>query len=294
MPLTPTPAALNENATQQFAASGLDQFGVALTSQPTFTWSKSGVGSVNSTGLYTAPGSAGTSTVTATSGSVAGNAAVTVSNAAPTVATAAAASPSTVTGTTTALSALGADDGGESNLTYTWAVTSYPSGATAPTYSANGTNASKNTTAAFSAAGAYTFVVSITDSGSMGTTSSVNVTVSQTLTSISVTPGTATLGSAGTQQFAASALDQFGNALTSQPTFTWTESGIGSVNSTGLYTAPASTGSATVTATSGSISNNASVTVAGPSVASAASASTSDGVNIDLAPSAPIPTANRP
>ena len=40
----------------------------------------------------------------------------------PTVATAAAASPSTVTGTTTALSVLGADDGGEANLKYTWTV----------------------------------------------------------------------------------------------------------------------------------------------------------------------------
>ena len=41
-------------------------------------------------------------------------------NAAPTIATAASASPSTVTGTTTTLSVLGADDGGESGLTYSW------------------------------------------------------------------------------------------------------------------------------------------------------------------------------
>src|SRR5207249_7226272 len=45
----------------------------------------------------------------------------------PTIATAAAASPNPVTtGTTTDLSVLGADDAGEANLTYTWAVTAGP------------------------------------------------------------------------------------------------------------------------------------------------------------------------
>src|SRR5262249_3157154 len=44
----------------------------------------------------------------------------------PTVATAAAATPNPVTGTTTNLSVLGADDGGEANLRYTWAVSSGP------------------------------------------------------------------------------------------------------------------------------------------------------------------------
>ena len=75
---------------------------------------------------------------------------ITVSDAAPTVAIAAAATPATIAGTTTALSVLGADDGGESNLTYTWAVTAKPGGATNPTFSANGTNGSKAATATFS------------------------------------------------------------------------------------------------------------------------------------------------
>jgi uncharacterized lipoprotein NlpE involved in copper resistance len=275
--LSPTSANLNENGTQQFTATALDQFGNALATQPTFTWSNTGAGSVNSTGLYTAPAAAGSATVTATSGSVSGNASVAVTNAAPTVATPASASPTTVTGTTTNLSVLGADDGGESNLTYTWAATTYPSGATPPTYSANGTNAAKNTTATFSAAGAYTFVATITDSGGRGITSTVNVTVSQTLTSISVTPGTATLSSDSTQQFAATALDQFGTALATEPSFTWSNTGSGTVSSSGLYTAPASAGSATVTASSGGISAHASVTVSspGPGVATPASASPS-------------------
>src|SRR5947199_1936996 len=60
----------------------------------------------------------------------------------PTIATAAAASPNPVTtGTTTDLSVLGADDAGEANLTYTWAVTTGPPGTT---FRPNRTNAAKH------------------------------------------------------------------------------------------------------------------------------------------------------
>ena len=129
------------------------------------------------------------------------------------MATAASATPNPVTGTTTVLSALGADvDTGEASLTYTWTATTVPSGATAPTFSVNGTNAAKSTTATFSKAGSYTFQVTITDPGSLSVTSSVDVTVNQTLTTIVVSPASVTLNTGATQQFTASAKDQFGNA----------------------------------------------------------------------------------
>ena len=138
---------------------------------------------------------------------------VTITDAAPTVASPAAAVPSTVTGTTTSLSVLGADadGGGEPNLTYTWVATVLPNGASPPTFSVNGSNAAQNTTATFSQAGSYQFTVTITDLGGLSITSSVTVTVNQTLTSISNTgqPPEAT----------ALALDQFGNPLASQPDF---------------------------------------------------------------------------
>src|SRR5688572_24905879 len=138
---------MNLGAKQQFTAAGNDQFGQELAVQPAFTWSKlAGVGSVDAAGLYSAGASAGTATVRATSGAVSGDASITVTNAPPTVATPAAAAPSPVTGTSTGLSVLGADDGGETNLTYTWAVTSKPAGAADPTYNANGTNAAKSAT----------------------------------------------------------------------------------------------------------------------------------------------------
>jgi hypothetical protein len=92
-----------------------------------------------------------------------------------------------------------------------------PSGATPPTYSVNGTNAAQNITATFYAAGSYTFQVTITDSGGLTATSSVTVTVNQTLTSIAVTPGSTSLADGGSQQFTATAKDQFGKAMSTQP-----------------------------------------------------------------------------
>src|SRR5262249_7996212 len=71
------------------------------------------------------------------------------------------ASPATVvssTTTTATLAVLGADAGGEASLTYTWSVTSAPTGAAAPTFSVNGTNAAKNTTVTFTTNGTYTLL----------------------------------------------------------------------------------------------------------------------------------------
>jgi hypothetical protein len=180
----------------------------------------------------------------------------------PTVATPAAASPSTVTGKTTALSVLGADDGGEANLTYTWVMTSGPAGAS-PTFSANGTNAAKNSTVTFNRAGGYVFQVTITDAGGLTATSSVSVTVLQTLTTIKLTPSSATVRRGGQVQFGATAYDQFALALNSQPTFTWQiVSGPGSITGNGLYTAASNkTGKATVQASAGGVSGRATVTI---------------------------------
>ena len=275
--LTPSSANLNENGTQQFSATAYDQFGNAMSVQPTFAWSISaGVGGVNSSGLYTAPGSAGSATVRATSGSVHADASVTVNDAAPTVATPASASPNPVTGTTTSLSVLGADDGGEANLTYTWATIGTPPASVS--FSANGTNAAKNSTATFTKAGTYNFQVTITDPEGLSVTSSVTVTVNQNLTSITVSPASATLNENGTQPFSATAYDQFANAMSTQPGFIWLiAAGSGSVDGSGIYTAPGTAGSATVRATSGAVHADALVTVnnAAPTVATPASANPS-------------------
>jgi alpha-L-arabinofuranosidase len=179
---------------------------------------------------------------------------------APTVATAAAATPNPVTGRTTNLSVLGADTAGEGTLTYTWSA----KGPAGVGFSSNGTNAAKNTTATFTAAGTYTFTVTIENQFNQTVTSTVTVVVNQTLTSIAVAPTTASIFDGQTSQFTATALDQFGMALLTQPVFTWTlnAGAAGSLSQTGLYTAPA-TGPAAVavSAYSGTVSGSAAVTV---------------------------------
>src|SRR5206468_1455438 len=95
-------------------------------------------------------------------------------NQAPTVASAASASPNPVTGLTTTLSVLGADDGGAANLSAFWTA----SGPVPVTDSADGINAARTTTARFTQAGTYNFLVSITDAGGLSVTSSVSVIVS--------------------------------------------------------------------------------------------------------------------
>ena len=261
--VSPASATIAPSASQQFTATARDQFGVTLTSQPSFTWSVPTPGTIGATGLYTAASTAGGPyTVSAQSGSVGGTASVSVAtaNAAPTIATAAAASPSPVTGASTQLSVLGADDNGEASLVYTWATTGSPPAAA--TFSANGTNAAKASTATFTKAGTYAFQVTVKDQGNLTVTSSVNVTVNQTLTSIVVSPSSATIATSATQQFSASGRDQFATALTTQPSFTWTVSGGGTISSGGLFTAGTTAGGPfTVTAQSGSISGTAGVTV---------------------------------
>jgi hypothetical protein len=183
---------------------------------------------------------------------------VTSANTAPTVVEPAAALPDPVTGTTTNLSVSADDDGGVENLTYTWSAT----GPAPVSYSVNGTNEADNTVATFSQAGNYEFLVTITDRSGLTATSSVSVTVDQTLTSITVAPAGVTLNENQTQQFKATGYDQFVVALSAQPGFIWNKaSGVGSISASGLYTAPAATGSASITATSGSVVGSAEVTV---------------------------------
>jgi subtilase family serine protease len=179
---------------------------------------------------------------------------------APWVATPASASSSTVTGTTTNLSVRGGDSYNTAALTYTWSVLSAPSGAAAPTFSANGTNAAQNTTVTFHNAGAYTFQVTITNIYGLSATSDVSVTVNQTLSSISLTPASGNVYNNASLQFTASALDQFGHAMSTQPSWTWSLSGGGSLNG-GRYTAPAAgSGSATVSVSADGLTQSASVT----------------------------------
>jgi hypothetical protein len=139
----------------------------------------------------------------------------------PVVTAAAAASPNPVTGTTAALSVAASDDAGPSALTYTWTATGTPPAAVY--FSRNGTSAAYSTTARFTQAGKYYFTVTIANAAGFTAASSLVLTVNQTPTAIGVVAGSR----AGNDAliFTAVELDQFGNALPSQPTVTWSLNG---------------------------------------------------------------------
>jgi hypothetical protein len=171
------------------------------------------------------------------------------------------ASASPVTGTSTVLSVQGTDAAGASRLTYTWSVASEPAGSLAPSFSSNGTNAAQSVTATFHDAGTYSFLVTLKDPAGLTATSRVTVTVNQTQTYLTLSPGNVSLADGRTQQFTAVALDQFGNALAHQPAWIWSlTSGAGTAGRTGVYAAPASgSGSSVVRVSSGGQSVSASI-----------------------------------
>ncbi len=178
----------------------------------------------------------------------------------PTIATDAAATPSPATGKTATLSVLGADDGGESNLTYTWTTIVTPPGAVA--FSVNGTNAAKRTTVTFGAPGTYYFKVTITDASGLSAIDMVPVTVNSTFTSLVVSPPATTVAAGSSRQFTAAAYDQFGTTLTTPSTISWKASGGGTITSAGLFTAgTAAGGPFTITASYGTVTGTASVSV---------------------------------
>jgi len=80
--VAPASASVRTSATQQFTATGYDQYGQPVNPQPSFSWSVTGGGTISASGLFSAaatPG--GPFTVTATSGVVSGKASVTVTTA---------------------------------------------------------------------------------------------------------------------------------------------------------------------------------------------------------------------
>ena len=180
---------------------------------------------------------------------------------APTVATPPAAQPNPIAGTSTVLSVVGADDTGEANLTYTWSTLSAPSGAASPTFSINGTNAAKNSTATFFKAGNYQLQVAIFD-GIRATNATLNITVNATLTSLHLSPTNLTLQQGSAQQFTATGFDQFANPLASQPQYNWSvDVNGGTITQAGLYTAPATIGTYNVSVGLDGVSTSTSVNI---------------------------------
>lgn len=233
------------STTQQFSAT------VTGGEDTDVTWSvvEPSGGSVTTGGLYTAPATAGTYHVRASSQAnpaVSDTASVTVSvGGGATVAV----SPKTVTLAPSANQQFSATVTGSANTSVTWSVIE-PSGGsvtsggmyTAPTTSG-------------------TYHVKATSVADPSASDTATVTVSGGTVTVSVSPKTVTLAALASQQFSATVTG------TPNTSVTWTvdEAGGGSVTSGGLYTAPASAGTYHVRATSvasPAVSDAATVTVA--------------------------------
>jgi hypothetical protein len=148
----------------------------------------------------------------------------------PTVASAASA---TLSGNqaSAALSVLGASQYGAGTLTYTWATVGTPPAR-----------------------------VSFSPNGNNSATSGTSVTVSEVATTLTVSPKSGAVTPNGTLQFSGTVKDQFGRTYTSP--ISWTVSGGGTIDSTGKFTAGSATGGPfTVTASVGSLSSTATVTI---------------------------------
>ena len=153
-----------------------------------------------------------------------------VSNLAPTVSSPLRLTSGTqVTGRTASVSALGADDKGETSLRYNWQTLSQPTGGLV-SFASNGTNAAKNNVLTFNKPGTYEIRVSIQDQGGLITTSSLRINVVQTLANLRITTLSGIVVSSGStiqtteasQRLNVVGIDQFGSSMTALPKLSFT------------------------------------------------------------------------
>lgn len=254
--ITTTPTTVNVaiGATQQFTAMASYSDGSSSNVTSTATWSSktTSVATVSSGGMVTGV-AAGSTTVTATVNGISGSATVTVPAAAPTLSTIAVtpASPSVTVGGTQQFTATG----------------TYSDGTTKPITSSVTWTTASSSIATISSAGVATGVaagtttVTASQNGVNGTASiTVNAPV---ISTIAITPSTASLNVGNTQQFTATATysnSPNGN-VTSSVTWASSSTSVATISSSGLLTG-VSAGSTSITASlNGVTSNTAKVTI---------------------------------
>ena len=207
----------------------------------TLTWSLSGPGSIDAAGLYTAGGEAGSATVTASFGGVGASATVTILAPAPTLLEIEPVAATADPGAVIEFSAVVLDASGvaldASGLR--WSVTG------------SGTiEQSGRFTAAASTAGNAASVTAAL--GDLSATARVTITP-RVATTLVVSPTDPTLSPGGQVRLVASVLDQNGEPIAAQPT--WSLDGPGTIDAEGRYGAasdPAG-GTALVTANAGGL-----------------------------------------
>jgi autotransporter-associated beta strand protein len=137
------------------------------------------------------------------------------------------------------LSILGEDPDTEndSDLTYTWTVAHAPSGAKAVKFSENGTNAAKNATARFQKAGTYHLLCTVNNGDGGTVTQLVSVTIKQVATSLRLAPHKDQITAGTTVQYSGVVLDQFKHAMPTTSISYAVNTGNGTIDDAGLFTA---------------------------------------------------------
>ena len=251
--VTPASPSIGIGATQQFTATGSYSDGSTknLTSSANWLSSSAATATINTSGLATGM-AAGTTTITATSGTITGNTVLTVS-AAPLVSIAV--SPATATvnpvapGNTQQFTATGTfADGSMQNITssVTWSA----SAGAMITAAGLATGVTPNTTSTIMAA-----------QGSISGTATLAIT--NPLVSIAVTPLTASIAQQTTQQYVATGTfaDHSTQNITTSVTWNSSNTAVATISNSqgtqGLATSATTAGTTTITATSGAITSAA-------------------------------------
>ncbi len=262
--VTPDAATLLPGGTSTFAAVVLDQYGQPVASQPAISWSVSGGGSINSSGVFTAgPTEGGPYDVTASAPGLTGNASVTVFD-----------NPPVLTGLVDRAIVSGGSTG---ELAFT--VTDPDHAASGITISARSSNTAlvPDGNIVFGGSGESRTVTVVPVPGQSGS-ATITVTIGvgwktstwsfvltvdpEVATSLTVSPTSTTIQPGGTRAFAATVMNQLGTPMLSQPQVTWSVTGGGSVDPAGIFTAgPAAGGPFTLTASASGFSANATIMV---------------------------------
>jgi uncharacterized protein YjdB len=258
---SPATANLLVGATEQFSATGTFSDGSSqdVTASAIWTDASGKVAKITSSGVATAL-AAGSTTITATMGGLSGSASITVSAPAKTL-TAIAVTPAT------ASILAGATQQFTATATYSDSSTADVSSSAAWT-SSNAATAKINPAGLASALAAGSATITAVLNGVTGSATLAVSAAPKTLSSVTVTPATASIAQQSTQQFTATAAYSDGSKgdVTSSVTWTGSNPAAATVNAAGLATGVA-VGSATITATLGGIHGTAALTVT-PSISS--------------------------
>ncbi len=262
--VTPANPSIAKGSTQQFTATGTfsDNSTQNLTNTATWVSATPSVATINSTGLATGVG-VGTSTISATQGSVTGSTVLTVTGAVLQSIAVTPANPSVAKGLTQQFTATGTfSDSSTQNLTntVTWA-------------SATPSVATISNTGLATGAGVGTSTISATQGSVSGST--VLTVTAAVLESIAVTPANPSIVNGSTQQFTATGTfsDNSTQNLTNTATWASATHSVATINAAGLATA-VGVGTSTISATVGSVSGSTvlTVTAAAPATVTAVSA----------------------